>query len=89
MFMTENNRQSKVSLKQDHFPSADSPDYALLFPGEKYLNLRQISNFCQDLPAWLSKFFNFSLIGIHPTYHFHIAIVLKVQQICRCFVAKN
>jgi hypothetical protein len=28
----------------------------ILFPGEKYLNLRQISNFCQGLPAWLSKF---------------------------------
>jgi hypothetical protein len=56
--------------------------------GEKYLNLRQISNFCQGLPAWLSKFSNYSLIGIHPTYHFHIAFVLKVQQICRCFVVK-
>jgi hypothetical protein len=36
-------------------------------PGEKYLNLRQISNFCKGLPAWLSKFSNYSLIGIHPT----------------------
>jgi hypothetical protein len=56
--------------------------------GEKYLNLRQISNFCQGIPAWLSKFSNYSLIGIHPTYHLHIAFVLKVQQIYRCFVAK-
>jgi hypothetical protein len=57
-------------------------------PGEKYFNLRQISNFCQGLPAWLSKFWNYSLIGIHLTYYFHIAFVLKVRQICRCFVAK-
>jgi hypothetical protein len=52
------------------------------FPGEKYFN------FCQGLPAWLHKFSNYSLISIHPTYHFHIAFVLKVQKICLCFVAK-
>jgi hypothetical protein len=35
---------------------------------EKYLNF---------FKAWLSKFSNYSLIGSHPTYHFHIAFVLR------------
>jgi hypothetical protein len=75
-------KQKLKNIEKSHFKVKNTE------PGEKYLNLRQISNFCQGLPAWPSKFENYSLIGIHPTYHFHIAFVLKVKQICHCFVAK-
>jgi hypothetical protein len=45
----------------------------MAIPGEKYLNLRQISNFCQGLPAWLPKFSNYSYMPLPHSFCFKSA----------------